>query len=104
PLAPERYLVPAARVVVALFFNDPEDPLVVAPERLQKLYGLTPAESELASLLVEGHSLVQAAQLRSVRYGTANNRLDSIFRKIGCSSQSGVIRMIVTGPALLGQL
>ena len=55
---------------------------------LQDLYGLTPAECALAVLLRDGHSLRQAAGIRSVAYPTARNQLASILGKLQLHSQS----------------
>lgn len=55
---------------------------------LQDLYGLTPAECALAVLLRDGHSLRQAAGIRSVAYPTARNQLASVLGKLQLHSQS----------------
>jgi DNA-binding CsgD family transcriptional regulator/PAS domain-containing protein len=70
---------------------------VVAPQL--PAYALTPGESRLASLLVQGRSLRQAADLMGISYGTARAYLKVVFHKIGVHSQAQLVsRLFADAP------
>ena len=69
---------------------------------LVDLYGLTPAESKLASLLAEGLSLEAAGQALGIRHNTARTHLARVFDKTGTSRQAELVARILCGPAMLG--
>ena len=91
--------LPAAAAVV---ISDGEQDLERDPEALRVYYGLTPAESELAMLLVGGHSLEQAAKRRGVSRNTARGQLKRIFAKTGTNRQAELVRLVLSGPTALG--
>jgi DNA-binding CsgD family transcriptional regulator len=66
---------------------------------LRELYGLTPAESALATLLAEGKTLQEAAGLRGVTHQTARSQLKSIFSKTATRRQSELLRLLLSLPA-----
>ena len=94
--APNQFPEQAAAVV---FITDPECRIAPAREILFRLYGLTPAEVELAILLLRGERLKDAAEARQIRVGTARSQLKSIFRKTNAGSQSQLIRLLSLLPA-----
>ena len=51
------------------------------PQALQQRFGLTEAESALASALADGEQLSAYAKRRGVRVQTVRNQLQSIFQK-----------------------
>jgi DNA-binding CsgD family transcriptional regulator len=87
--------IPAA----AIFITDLEQHVEPSREILCRLYGLTPAEYKLAMLLVQGHSLRQAAEMRRITKETARWHLKNIFRKTNVSSQSHLARVLLLLPA-----
>lgn len=88
---------PAA--VLALAFE--QNPPATAPGRdlLREIYGFSPAEAELASLLLAGQSLGEAARSRSVSMNTARSQLKTVLRKTGSRNQSDLMRTLIAGPA-----
>jgi DNA-binding CsgD family transcriptional regulator len=69
--------------------------------RLGALYGLTPSEERLASLLGAGSSLADAAETLSIRLSTARGVLKSVFAKTGTRRQASLVNLILTAPGLL---
>jgi DNA-binding CsgD family transcriptional regulator/PAS domain-containing protein len=94
-------LVPAQIARVILFVSDPERAMETAPDLLRRLYGLTPAESRLAALLLEGSSVTQASEKLEVSPQTARAQLKSIFSKTDTRRQSELIRLVMGGPATM---
>jgi DNA-binding CsgD family transcriptional regulator len=89
------------RFMVALFVNDPEEGMQAPRELLQSLFGLTPAEAALASLLAGGQSLEEAARELGITRGTARQRLGQIFAKTATCRQASLVRMLLSSPAHL---
>jgi DNA-binding CsgD family transcriptional regulator len=87
--------VPAAAVFVTDPERQPDDPR----QLLQRLYGLTPAESGVARLLFEGRSVNELSDALSITLGTARIYVKRILAKVGCRSQSDLIRVLWRGPA-----
>ena len=72
-------------------------------ETLRHVYGLTNAEAHLASELVEGASLAEAAADRGVEIGTARTQLKAVLRKTSARSQADLVRRILTGVARVSE-
>lgn len=66
--------------------------------RLRELFGLTTAETEIASEIATGRKVEQIAATRGVSEGTVRLQLKSIFGKLGVNSQSALAA--VAGQAL----
>ncbi|MGD9863376.1 MAG: helix-turn-helix transcriptional regulator [Pseudodonghicola sp.] len=58
-------------------------------------FDLTPAETEVAWLLLKGLSIGEIAALRDTRLGTVKAQCSSIYRKSGASGKSQFISQIV---------
>ena len=58
-------------------------------------FDLTPAETEVAWLLLKGLSIGEIAALRDTRLGTVKAQCSSIYRKSGTSGKSQFISQIV---------
>jgi DNA-binding CsgD family transcriptional regulator len=82
-----------ARAVVLV--TDPAEEVRPMAETLRIRYGLTPAESRLALLLVDGHSPHQIADMLGVSRNTVKTQLASIYNKTGASRQSQLVRLLV---------
>jgi DNA-binding CsgD family transcriptional regulator len=61
---------------------------------LSSAFNLSQRETELASLLLRGDSLVQAADHLAMSRNTARNHLQAIFRKTRTNSQSRLMRLL----------
>lgn len=83
------------RPAACIFITDPELRVETNGEILRRLYGLTPAECALASLLAQGDPLQRAADQRHVTIATARSQLKSIFRKLNVASQSQLVRLLL---------
>ena len=78
-----------ARKVVALFR--------AAPPPARADYGLTPAESRLLALLVEGHSYRGAAQTLGVSLNTISFHMRHIYDKLQVHSKSEAVAKALRG-------
>lgn len=87
------------RPVGILFISDPNVPEETIPELLQRMFGLTPAESRLTESLVKGCDLKQTQAELHISENTARTHLKSVFRKTATSSQSELVKLVVTSPA-----
>lgn len=63
--------------------------------RIEALFGLTKGEAALAAALVTTGSLAAAAQCLDIRLSTARDRLKSVFRKTGFTSQMALACALV---------
>jgi DNA-binding CsgD family transcriptional regulator/PAS domain-containing protein len=68
---------------------------------LGHIHGLTPAESKIASLLANGHSLGEICQLLDIKPNTARTHLKHIFGKTGTNRQSELVKLILSGSGSL---
>ncbi|MBT0963865.1 helix-turn-helix transcriptional regulator [Denitromonas iodatirespirans] len=72
----------------------------VAPAAVADLLGLTPAEGQLVSALVEGKTLEESARLRGVSIGTVRGQLKQVFSKTGVSRQAELVRVVLSSAAV----
>jgi DNA-binding CsgD family transcriptional regulator/PAS domain-containing protein len=84
---------PAAIVII----SDTQQQLRQRLEEVQRLYGLTQAEVELAQAVVLAGSRKIAAEMRGVTDATARAQLSSIFDKIGVRRQTDLVRLLMGG-------
>ncbi len=82
-----------------IFVTDPEREHVVPSQVLQRLYGLTGAESEMAMLIAQGHGLAYAAEQLRVTLNTAKTHQRQIFAKTGVHRQAELVRLLLTNLA-----
>ena len=85
-------------IVVA---RDPAWAPLLPPQTLLALFNLSKAEAALASELVRGASLEEAAAELAVSRNTAKSQLQAIFQKTGTKRQSDLIRLVLNSAALL---
>jgi DNA-binding CsgD family transcriptional regulator len=89
--------------VALVFLGPPErlnQPLAMI---LRTRYGLTPREEKLTLLIVEGHRLMDAAEILGISLNTARTHMKRIYTKTQTSHQSELVRVLLTGPlSLLG--
>lgn len=78
-------------------FN-PHDPRAVEREVLLGLYGLTPAEAEIAAQLFSGLSVNEVATALGSSPRTVRAHLRSIFRKCEVESQAQLLQLLALGP------
>jgi DNA-binding CsgD family transcriptional regulator len=94
PLATREDELNRTRASVLAVVHDPTARLIPSEEMLSHVYGLTPAQGRLATVLARGHSLSSAANVLGIQPSTARIHLKSIFRKLGISSQVELARIL----------
>jgi DNA-binding CsgD family transcriptional regulator len=67
-----------------------------APELLQALFDLTPAEARLASELTKGKSIEQIALSSRLSHNTLRTHLKSVFSKTGVQRQAELVSLLGT--------
>ena len=81
-----------------LLVTDPESSFCYPDSVLRALYGLTPAETEIANGLLTGYSIQEIAALRRVSIGSTRNQLKSILNKTSTARQSDMMRLLMALP------
>jgi DNA-binding CsgD family transcriptional regulator len=84
-----------------VFIGDPDRSVDTGARVLTRLYDLTPRESRIAGLLVQGRSLDEAAGELGITVATARSHLKRVFQKTQTRGQSDLVRLLLLGPALL---
>lgn len=74
---------------------DPEQVPYLRLDRFTKLYGLTPAETEVCRCIAHGSSIAEIAEHRSTSPTTAKNQVAAVLSKTGVSSRIELIRLIL---------
>lgn len=97
PLAPAHSdtLGHIAAAGAILFIGDSQASRSPSSERLQVVYGLTPAEARLTSAVVDGGGMGLAAQALGLSSNTAKYHLKAVFGKVGVSSQAQLVRRVM---------
>ena len=95
PLLADRH--PAA----AVFVTDPERCASIPGRRLVELFGLTPAEAQLAVGLLAGKRLEQIAADRGVKLPTVRNQLRAVLAKTATGRQAELVRLLASLPTVL---
>ena len=90
--------VPAALVLVVDPVNRPGLP----PGLGQATLGLTPAESQVASLLAEGRSVREIAVMTHRKESSVRWLFKQIYAKLGISRQADLVRMILSVSGFAG--
>jgi DNA-binding CsgD family transcriptional regulator len=83
---------------VLVLVTDPERTIRFPDDVLRGLYGLTPAEVEVANGLMMGYSLNEIACLRRVSEGTVRNQFKAIMSKTATNRQSELVRLLMALP------
>ncbi len=89
------------RAAVALLVTDPDVEAAVPIERLRRRFRLTASEARLASELMRGLKLRDAADRAGLTYETARWYLKSTFQKTGATRQADLVRLLLSDPGLL---
>jgi len=85
----------------ALFVYEPAGAGLAPAELLEKIYGLTPAESRVVGRILVGRTLEESARDLGVGRETVRTHLQRIFRKVGTTRQADLVRLLLAGPARL---
>lgn len=86
------------RPVVMLLFYHPGSAPPIDSGLLYAVFGLTPAECRIATLLAEGLSLKQIAQVQGTQHETVRKQLRAIYQKTSTNRQPELIRLLLHLP------
>ena len=86
----------AGQVGVLVLVADPERQPSIDVGLVQAALGLTPAESQLATLVAHGQRVRDIAALTGRSEGTIRWHLNKIFRKQGISGQADLVRRVLS--------
>ena len=91
------------QVAAAIFCSSPEHEGATdnLSNVLVRIYGMTPAEARLTQALVNGLSLKEYVDLRQISINTARTQLKAATAKTEAKRQSDLVRIVLTGPAVL---
>jgi DNA-binding CsgD family transcriptional regulator len=98
PLRGQWALPAERRAAAAVFVTDPGRCTTVAGRQLVELFGLTPAEAQLAVALLAGKRLGRIAADRGVQLPTVRNQLRAVLAKTGTGRQVELVRLLATLP------
>ena len=87
-------LVDQDAAAVLLFIIDPELSRKGMDQYARQVFGLTPAETDLASLLLRGKSLVECCEQMEIRRPTAATHLRRLFHKTNTKTQSQLVSLL----------
>ncbi len=82
-LSQDRDASSSERPVAVVFVSDPDQRLHVDPAAVKDLYGLTPAEAAVASLVGVGQPVLEAARRLGVQTNTVRVQLKQVYAKTG---------------------
>ncbi len=102
-VAPLREFDPSLpqRPAAVIFISDPDRSAELPADLLSRSYGLTPAEARLATILFEGRSLKEAADLSGVTHNTAKSQLKSVFSKTQVQRQGQLIKLLLNSAGVV---
>lgn len=85
-----------------VFVTDPDVRNSPCASALVDLFGLTPAQANMTSLLATGLSVDEAASRSGIKVSTARLHLKKAFEKTGATRQSDLVRLALTSVASVG--
>ena len=80
-------------VTALVLIVDPQSRTAVEPALVQSMLDLTPAESEVVSLLAQGRTLRQIAAMSGREYNTVRTHLHHVSVKLGVSRQFEIAQL-----------
>lgn len=82
---------------IILQIRDPDCDHLPDAEGLGSLFGLTSSEAAITLLIAQGKSVQEAAEARGLKADSVRTYLKRAFAKTGVSSQSELVRLVLTG-------
>ncbi|HEX6313722.1 MAG TPA: helix-turn-helix transcriptional regulator, partial [Gemmatimonadaceae bacterium] len=101
PLAQRHPLMGAAGAAASVFITDPERSPVPAAAHLQHAFGLSAAETRVATSLLDGESVEGLSDRLCISRNTARTHLRRLFAKTDTSRQADLIRVLLGAHAPL---
>ena len=86
------------RAAAAIFLADPDARAERPPERLRRIYGLSPVEAEVASRIATGMGLSEIGEALGISIHTVRGHLKRLFAKTNTHRQAELVRVILSGP------
>jgi DNA-binding CsgD family transcriptional regulator len=86
--------------VIAVIIGDPEFDLQPNFDVLRQLFGLTPRESVVAAMVMNGHGSSDIVRELRISANTARGYLKSVMSKTGARRQCELMRVLLSSPAL----
>ncbi len=99
PLNPKE--VGGKKALAAIFVTDPERHHIPPKESIARMYDLTDAEARVVHAVVSGMRLETAAEEFGVSLNTVRSHLKQAFRKTDTNRQPELVKLILTGSAVL---
>lgn len=99
PVSPWYHGVSSPSVMV--YLSDSTQPQLPPEQFVGRLFGLTPSEALLATLLASGLSLAEAANRLKLSEGSVRTCSKRIYAKTGVNRQASLVRLILKSVALL---
>ena len=84
-----------------VFISDPELPQQVDTAMLEDLFGFTPAEARVASLLMKGCDIEDVSAQLYISKHTTRNHMRRLFSKTNTRRQSDLVHTLLGSPAHL---
>lgn len=81
--------------VTLLLIVDPDSSVEADEAEVRQLFGLTPNEARLASLLIKGKSLKECCDQLEIRVSTGRMHLEHLFSKTGVHRQSQLVALLL---------
>lgn len=91
-----------SRPLGLVYVSDPEREVALRANVLARLYDLTPAEIKLVEGLVNGRDLNEISARTGVSRNTLRSQLQAVFSKTHTNRQAQVVRLVLSGPAVIG--
>lgn len=89
---------PLKRTAIITLRDPARTPMLPVTD-LEQLFGLSPAEARLATRLVDGEAVEEAAIGLGISRNTARSQLQSIYMKIGVNRQGELVRLLLSSAA-----
>ncbi|UWU83038.1 LuxR C-terminal-related transcriptional regulator [Bradyrhizobium yuanmingense] len=77
-----------------LLLTDLNETLQVSQNSVMEIFGLTPSQARLGSLLVEGKTLKEISLEMKISPGTARNHLKAVFLRTGTRRQAELVSLL----------
>lgn len=90
-----------SKLAAMILVTPPRQLHTISHAILSSLYGFTPAETQLANLLVHNFTLDEIALQRNVSINTVRNQLGAIFAKTETRRQSELISLLLSAPTVI---
>lgn len=85
---------------ICLWISTGQSACKASSQAIAQVFGLSPAEAEVALLLAQGHSLRSAAQTLAVSEHTVRTQTKKIYARTGCAGQVELLRSILGSTAI----